>query len=165
MDECEGLMGQLEKQFVSPDASPADIASRVADMSSSSVTAPRTLSAPLLQKLDLIAEDHHGTVPLHGRMFAQWMHHAFPRECPFPHVAGSTDPKTAGEWMLGLGYCDARCSRDLRWVNDKANVIVWKPSETDVNAGTGKYGSCCTEIDIWEASKQIYGLHHARMLS
>jgi len=29
----------------------------------------------------------------------------------------------------------------------------WKPSETDPNAGTGKYGSCCTEIDIWEANK------------
>merc|ERR1719238_1804739 len=51
IDECEGLMGQLEKEFASPEVSPADIAARVADMSSSSVTAPRALSAPLLQKL------------------------------------------------------------------------------------------------------------------
>ena len=28
-------------------------------------------------------------VPLHGRLFAQWMHYAFPRHCPFPHVSGT----------------------------------------------------------------------------
>merc|ERR1719409_2666061 len=27
------------------------------------------------------------------------MHHAFPRECPFPHVAGATAPRTPDEWM------------------------------------------------------------------
>jgi len=31
-----------------------------------------------------------GMVPLHGRLFAQWLHYAFPRECPFPHKAGET---------------------------------------------------------------------------
>merc|ERR1719488_193676 len=117
MDECEGLMGQLEKDFASPDASPADIATRVADMSSSSVTAPRSLSAPLLQKLDQIAEDHHGTVPLHGRMFAQWMHHAFPRECPFPHVAGTTNPQAASEWIEQAGTARAT-KQEMQKVTD-----------------------------------------------
>merc|ERR1712115_519053 len=27
------------------------------------------------------------------------------------------------------------------------------PSDTDDNAGFGHYGTCCTEIDIWEANK------------
>merc|ERR1712137_1336824 len=53
----------------------------------------------------------------------------------------------------GMGYCDAQCPHDLKFINGEANVEGWKPSETDVNAGTGKYGSCCTEIDIWEANK------------
>merc|ERR1712176_1039256 len=59
------------------------------------------------------------------------------------------------------GYCDAQCPHDLKWINGKANVVEWKPSETDVNAGTGKYGSCCTEIDIWEANKisTAYTMH------
>merc|ERR1712232_1374426 len=37
----------------------------------------------------------------------------------------------------------------------------WIPSETDKNAGTGKYGSCCTEIDLWEANKMAtaYTMH------
>merc|ERR1712147_159965 len=37
----------------------------------------------------------------------------------------------------------------------------WVPSDTDKNAGLGKYGSCCTEIDIWEANKMAtaYTMH------
>jgi len=54
---------------------------------------------------------------------------------------------------MGLGYCDAQCPHDLKWINGEANVEGWKPSETDPNAGFGQYGSCCTEIDIWEANK------------
>ena len=32
-------------------------------------------------------------------------------------------------------------------------VCFWKPNASDPKAGTGKYGSCCTEIDIWEANQ------------
>jgi len=53
----------------------------------------------------------------------------------------------------GTGYCDAQCPHDLKWINNEANVEDWVPSETDENAGTGKYGTCCTEIDLWEANK------------
>merc|ERR1711991_983421 len=46
-------------------------------------------------------------------------------------------------------------------INGEANMEDWVPSETDKNAGTGKYGSCCTEIDIWEANKMsmAYTMH------
>jgi cellulose 1,4-beta-cellobiosidase len=62
---------------------------------------------------------------------------------------------------MGLGYCDAQCPHDLKFINNEANMEDWKPSETDPNAGTGKYGSCCTEIDIWEANKisTAYTMH------
>ena len=53
----------------------------------------------------------------------------------------------------GTGYCDAQCPRDLKFINGEANVADWKESSNDANAGVGKYGSCCTEMDIW------YGLH------
>jgi len=52
----------------------------------------------------------------------------------------------------GTGYCDAQCPRDLKWINGEANAEGWQPSKNDVNAGTGKYGSCCAEMDIWEAN-------------
>ncbi|KAJ5297303.1 hypothetical protein PENANT_c005G02315 [Penicillium antarcticum] len=52
----------------------------------------------------------------------------------------------------GTGYCDSQCPRDLKFIDGAANVEGWEPSSNDVNAGTGKYGSCCAEMDIWEAN-------------
>jgi len=53
----------------------------------------------------------------------------------------------------GTGYCDAQCPHDLKWINGEANIIGWNSSKTDPNAGVGKYGTCCAELDIWEANK------------
>ncbi|KAG9239136.1 glycoside hydrolase [Amylocarpus encephaloides] len=53
---------------------------------------------------------------------------------------------------FGTGYCDAQCPRDIKFINGEANSVGWEPSANDKNAGGGKYGSCCTEMDIWEAN-------------
>uniref|UniRef100_A0A6B2L439 cellulose 1,4-beta-cellobiosidase (non-reducing end) n=1 Tax=Arcella intermedia TaxID=1963864 RepID=A0A6B2L439_9EUKA len=55
---------------------------------------------------------------------------------------------------FGTGYCDAQCPHDLKWINGEANVLDWKPSPNDPNSGTGFYGTCCVEMDIWEANSQ-----------
>ena len=34
----------------------------------------------------------------------------------------------------------------------QGNVEGWKPSSNDANAGVGGHGSCCAEMDIWEAN-------------
>eukprot|EP00588_Corethron_pennatum_P013333 CAMPEP_0194274870 /NCGR_PEP_ID=MMETSP0169-20130528/7856_1 /TAXON_ID=218684 /ORGANISM="Corethron pennatum, Strain L29A3" /LENGTH=607 /DNA_ID=CAMNT_0039018201 /DNA_START=70 /DNA_END=1894 /DNA_ORIENTATION=+ len=54
----------------------------------------------------------------------------------------------------GTGYCDAQCPHDMKFISGEANVIDWKPNEKDFseNMGMGKYGSCCAEMDIWEAN-------------
>mmetsp|Transcript_72093 Transcript_72093/g.125084 ORF Transcript_72093/g.125084 Transcript_72093/m.125084 type:complete len:556 (-) Transcript_72093:51-1718(-) len=99
MDECEALMGHLEAEIAGPEA-PADrIASLISKLPSSSVNAPWTLSSTQVQRLNDIAASHGGTVPMHGRLFAQWMHHAYPRECPYPHESGTTNPQTEAEWV------------------------------------------------------------------
>ena len=41
----------------------------------------------------------------------------------------------------------------MKWINGKANVKGWNPSPSDPNSGVGHYGSCCIEMDIWEANK------------
>ena len=48
------------------------------------------------------------------------------------------------------GYCDAQCPHDLKWINGEANCEDW--GGVDGNSGTGHYGSCCVEMDIWEAN-------------
>lgn len=52
----------------------------------------------------------------------------------------------------GTGYCDAQCPHDMKFINGMSNSEGWKPSSTDPNSGAGKYGSCCTEFDVWEAN-------------
>ncbi|PAV16850.1 cellobiohydrolaseI [Pyrrhoderma noxium] len=54
----------------------------------------------------------------------------------------------------GTGYCDTQCPHDIKFINGEANVLDWTPSSNDKNAGTGQYGSCCNEMDIWEANSQ-----------
>lgn len=102
-NECDGLLGRLEDMAAGPEATPAAIATMIAALPSSTVLAPRILSDTSLQRLHDIAATHGGTVPLHGRLFTQWMHHAYPRECPFPHVSGTTDPKLPDEWEQASG--------------------------------------------------------------
>merc|ERR1711862_821972 len=54
----------------------------------------------------------------------------------------------------GTGYCDAQCPHDIKFIDGEANVIDWVPNPNDKsdNMGKGKYGACCSEMDIWEAN-------------
>merc|ERR1719188_1302161 len=105
-DECEPLLGQLERSVAAPSAQSARIAEVVSGLNSDTIDAPRNLSSSLLSRLEEIADHHGGEVPLHGRLFAQWMHHAFPLECPFPHVAGMATSLTPDEYMDVSGTHD-----------------------------------------------------------
>jgi len=109
-DECEGLLQQLERGLGAPTAAPQRIAELVSTMQSDTVEAPRNLSTALLSRLDEIAQLHAGHVPLHGRLFSQWMHHAYPRECPYPHVSGTTKPMSPDAWMSHHGIDDVEAT-------------------------------------------------------
>jgi hypothetical protein len=102
-DECEGLLGHLEEKLVAPEARPSEILSLVMNLPSSTVATPRELQPTLVSRLDHIALHHGGAVPIHGRLFAQWMHHAYPRECPYPHLSGTTSQQTSEEWFSERG--------------------------------------------------------------
>lgn len=61
-------------------------------------------------------------------------------------------PNNKAGSKYGTGYCDTQCPQDIKFINGEANVLGWAPSSSDSNAGTGQYGSCCNEMDIWEAN-------------
>ncbi|KAI0025430.1 1,4-beta-D-glucan cellobiohydrolase-like protein [Xylariomycetidae sp. FL0641] len=61
------------------------------------------------------------------------------------------DTNKAGA-KYGTGYCDSQCPRDVKFIDGVANVEGWEPSSNDANAGVGNMGSCCAEMDIWEAN-------------
>ena len=63
------------------------------------------LSVSLFLRLSEVAARHSGVVPLHSRLFAQWVHHAYPRECPFLHITdfGAVTP----DERMSKGDCHA----------------------------------------------------------
>mmetsp|Transcript_119966 Transcript_119966/g.195193 ORF Transcript_119966/g.195193 Transcript_119966/m.195193 type:complete len:571 (+) Transcript_119966:80-1792(+) len=148
IDECEGLLAHLERELVKPDARPSEIAAIVSSLSSPTQQ-NRTLSAWLLQQLDNVAAHHGGLVPLHGRLFSQWMHFAYPRECPYPHVSGTTDPQrfydnskdtefysvTKEEMQHHLDSVPARIPEiqnasvheELMMLSMEEELVVWRP--------------------------------------
>ena len=99
LNECEGLMNELESHVLAPSASPQRLLNLARNLSSATVDAPRQFPKVMEEKLQAIAARHDGEVPLHGRLFAQWMHHAFPHECPYPHIAEDTSILTPTHWM------------------------------------------------------------------
>merc|ERR1719515_445852 len=53
----------------------------------------------LWRSLDEVAIHNSGKVPLHGRLFAQWLHFAFPHDCPYPTIVESNHALTASQWI------------------------------------------------------------------
>jgi len=99
-NECEDLLGHLEEQIGEETATAGRILDLIENLASDTVPVPRNISQGLRTRLQQVAATNHGRVPIHGRLFAQWMHHAYPRECPFPHESGETSPMTPDEWLL-----------------------------------------------------------------
>merc|ERR1719460_725253 len=87
LDECEGILGQLEQRIAAPEASPSTITKLISMIPSATMPSNRTIAPWLKHRLDEVAQHHGGLIPLHGRLFAQWLHYAYPRECQFPHIS------------------------------------------------------------------------------
>ncbi|CAE8631957.1 unnamed protein product [Polarella glacialis] len=121
MDECEDLVEQLEISIQAPSSTASEILSLVAAMPSASEPANRTLSPEFRHLLDDVAEHHSGQVPLHGRLLAQWMHHAYPRECPYPHVSGTKKPPSLTEYQESEIFDEAEL---LYYFEKTANASV-----------------------------------------
>ncbi len=62
-------------------------------------------------------------------------------------------PNNKAGAAYGTGYCDAQCPHDDKFINGEANIVGWAPDPGgDPNSGDGKFGTCCTEMDVWEAN-------------
>jgi len=114
MNQCDGLLAHLEDRIQAPQSTPEEIISIVSALPSASVPAGRTLSQALRRKLQEVAEHHNGWIPLHGRLFSQWMHFAYPRECPYPHTSGATLFLSESEWQQQTGNASSLSQVELQ---------------------------------------------------
>jgi len=139
VNECNALMSHLERAIAAPTASPSRLAEIVAHLQSDTVDAPRNLSSTLLARLEQISDHHGGAIPLHGRLFAQWMHHAYPRECQFPHLSGSVSPLTPQEFaeLQGVEALEANVMEmeaHASWKNETSlfSALPWVQVEEEL---------------------------------
>merc|ERR1719384_1416021 len=93
VNECEEMMGYVESAIGAPVASMEEVL-QVAENLTNGDDERAKIDDSLRSQLRRISETHGGKVPLHGRLFAQWLHFAFPRECPFPHKTGTAAART-----------------------------------------------------------------------
>jgi hypothetical protein len=113
IDECEDLLGSIEDKLRKPVATEREIIDVVAALPSATRAPNRDLSPLLRSRLTEVADHHNGSIPLHGRLFLQWMHLAYPMECSFPHLSGTTSPMTSSEYMRKTGSRAASTRKDM----------------------------------------------------
>jgi len=124
LSECEGILSDLERSVGAPEALPTDVAARIVAIPSSTVPANRSLSTIMLHRLNSIAAGHSGRVSLHSLLFLQWLHHAYPRECPYPHVAGKIRPLDVDDWArTGL---NVSASAETMAVHAGIDATAWR---------------------------------------
>lgn len=97
VNECESILNDIESAVGSPLAEPVQVMELLGNMTDLNDSPPK-LDGTLKEQLERIADNHGGRIPLHGRLFAQWLHYVFPRECPFPHKTGTASSQTPFEF-------------------------------------------------------------------
>lgn len=132
-NDCEDIFGEIEIKIGKPVAQAADILSVVGNMTSQlSVDHddPPHLDASLRSQLDQIAAGNGGLVPLHGRLFAQWLHYVFPRQCPFPHKSGTASALTPAEF--GDGFIASKNEMKTHAASVNETELVAKMGKEDL---------------------------------
>merc|ERR1719446_501332 len=124
VDECESLLGKIERHFRTPTVLPNELSTFVSEMPSSTEPENRRFSSLQVRRLDSIAERHGGRVPIHGRLFMQWMHNVYPRECAYPHLSGTSESLNPDEWLDQTGMEANASLAEMRSVRRAASKAV-----------------------------------------
>merc|ERR1719386_62437 len=97
INECEDVLNDIQGAVGAPAASVDTLLGLVMSMASFDDEQPR-IGATMEMYLQRISEAYGAQIPLHGRLFAQWLHYVFPRECPYPHKAGAATAASVFEF-------------------------------------------------------------------
>jgi len=146
VNECEGLMNSIEEYFGKPTVAPEALLQMVGNMSSASVEGPRKLSNSLERKLHEIAKLHNGEVPIYGRLFAQWIHFAFPYECPYPSIHSIKKDM----YMPGRSF-DTATSADRLEAEQQASLLA---HETMTDNADDQYDALWDDMEVLKLAEK-----------
>jgi hypothetical protein len=147
-NECDDIMGKLEKELGQPSATATEIIAALrmtSGFSSSASLRSGSLAPSLRRRLQEVAAYHDGRVPIHGRLFAQWLHHIYPHECSYPHMSGSKHPQWVDDFEAESGRSILSEAEMRSWVLSKGN-------ETQSNKTlSADFGSCAP----WQKEEEL----------
>jgi len=150
VNECEGLLGRLEREVRAPAVAAAELGRLVATLPGAG------LAETLLQELPGLADPSSGMVALHSRAFAEWMHRAFPLECPAPHTQKVTNPKTPDEWMGESGLVVADLEEMMDEIkNSLAQYTTMGKANQDVFVGDDAVSDPSVDIVVVHSASQM----------
>lgn len=142
IDECGDLYSRIEREVGKPEASPDVLISIVRHLASSTMQSAR-LSKAILKRIHEIAAHHDGVVPLHGPLFAEWMHFAYPRECTHIQMFGQAHAKTLGQWESQSGPAGLRDAELRESVKELESLEVQRLARANAsNDDEESTGSC-----------------------
>jgi len=121
LNECDAVLTEVERALGGPSAKPDVLLPLLGNLTTASMDETQPFSASLLQKLSSVAAHNGGEVPLHGRLFAQWLHFAFPYECPYPHVTQKDGAGNALTTSYFQGTLDGS-----QWTDDEMLPLIAK---------------------------------------
>jgi len=127
VNECESILNHVEAGVGSSLANPAQVLQLVSNVTDFDDEPPK-LKDSLKVQLERIAETHNGKIPLHGRLFAQWLHYVFPRECPFPHKTGASSAQTPVQFGDDYVASTAEMTRHVQTIHveeSQENDLHW----------------------------------------
>eukprot|EP00419_Tripos_fusus_P033521 CAMPEP_0172779606 /NCGR_PEP_ID=MMETSP1074-20121228/202504_1 /TAXON_ID=2916 /ORGANISM="Ceratium fusus, Strain PA161109" /LENGTH=816 /DNA_ID=CAMNT_0013616571 /DNA_START=77 /DNA_END=2527 /DNA_ORIENTATION=- len=120
LNDCDALLTEVEGVVGGPSVKPDVLLPLLGNLTTPSMDEPRPFATSLVEKLSGIAAHSGGMVPLHGRLFTQWLHFAFPHECPYPHI---TQKDGAGN-ALTTSYFQGAADSMAQWTDEEMLPLV-----------------------------------------
>jgi len=150
-NECDDILGQLERQLAAPSATAMEILAATKALPGISAAALRGRKLPpaLLRRLEQVAEYHGGRVPIHGRLFAQWLHHVYPNECPYPHLSGKKNPQWMQDFEEETGKVSQMTGEEMESFVRNASRTA---APTPVRTLSADAGSCAP----WQTTEELF---------
>eukprot|EP00440_Ansanella_granifera_P059556 gb/GFBE01064547.1/.p1 GENE.gb/GFBE01064547.1/~~gb/GFBE01064547.1/.p1 ORF type:complete len:834 (+),score=236.79 gb/GFBE01064547.1/:1-2502(+) len=145
ISECGSVMAQIEAVVKAPTASAATLLSAVAEITRDGTQESRAMTPELVQRLHSIEQLSGGNIPLHGRLFAQWLHYVEPFKCAFPLEARAqvnwvqmnriVDLKEKESYVETLGDAAPNTASDTiitQWSNEELLPLQDDPKDAEI---------------------------------
>merc|ERR1719401_2150853 len=154
---CQDIYSDLETAIRAPEGEWEDVLALVSNFTYGLDDATPRITKKLRAQLQEIAQANRGNIPLHGRLFAQWLHFVFPTECPFPHKSNSVSGLTPKEFGVKYKATLAEMRENAKQGHDEAR----RHGNISADAETKQHEDDDLDdfMDMWTHEEELLSMH------